>query len=125
MTTTPRKSKGKVLVIDDDGTLNRFISSHLKTAGYEVVSAQRWSDVEALLTGFEPELAILDLKLPDADGLAKLPGLSELCPVIVLTAFGTIDHAVQAIKRGASDFLTKPVNPDALDLAIQRGLSAS
>ncbi|MBL8589730.1 MAG: sigma-54-dependent Fis family transcriptional regulator [Methylobacteriaceae bacterium] len=123
MTATPRK--GRILVVDDDATLNRFIAQHLRAAGHEVVAALRWAEAEAQLARVEPDLVILDLKLPDADGLAKLAGLAETCPVIVLTAFGTIDHAVEAIKRGASDFLTKPVNPDVLDLSIKRALAAS
>jgi two-component system NtrC family response regulator len=123
--TAPVPSLGRVLVIDDDATLNRFICSHLKSAGYEATSAQRWSEAETLLATLEPDLAVLDLRLPDSDGLDQLATLADICPVVVLTAFGTIDHAVQAIKRGASDFLTKPVNPDALDLAIKRALAAN
>lgn len=119
-----RKS-ARILVIDDDTTLNRFLCAHLKAAGHVVSSAARWSQAEIVLAQSEPDLVLLDLKLPDADGLEKLPHLSQTCPVIILTAFATIDHAVEAIRRGAVDFLTKPVNPNAFDLAISRALSAS
>ncbi|MCP8939571.1 sigma-54 dependent transcriptional regulator [Alsobacter sp. SYSU M60028] len=117
--------KPAILVVDDDATLNQLMSSHLRRAGYEVENASRWSEAQSLLGRLEPDLVLLDAKLPDADGLAMLPSLVETCPVIMLTAFGSIDLAVQAIKRGAVDFLAKPVNPDVLDLAVKRAISAS
>lgn len=115
----------RLLVIEDDATLNRLMCTQLKAAGYDAVGAQRWSEVVILLADIEPDLILLDFKLPDADGLARLPELVDLCPVIVLTAFGSIDRAVQAIRQGAVDFLTKPVNPSVLDLAIRRALNAN
>jgi len=114
-----------ILVIDDDTTLNRLISSQLKAEGYNPVSAHRWIEAEQLLTKVEPDLLLLDIKLPDSDGMSKLAELSENCPVLVLTAFGAIDQAVAAIKNGAVDYLTKPIDPDALLLAVKRALAAS
>jgi len=114
-----------ILVVDDDATLNRFMSSQLKAEGYNPVSAFRWVDAEQMLARLEPDLVLLDIKLPDSDGMSKLAELSENCPVLVLTAFGAIDQAVQAIKNGAVDYLTKPTDPDALLLAIRRTLAAS
>jgi DNA-binding NtrC family response regulator len=112
-----------ILVIDDDATLNRMLCTHLKASGYHTQGAQHWRDVEALLTTLEPSLILLDMKLPDADGFEKLAQLIEICPVMVLTAYGSIDQAVKAIKHGATDYLTKPVNPDVLDLAVRRAVS--
>lgn len=114
-----------LLIIDDEATLNRLMSAHLRDSGYDVVSAESWAVGEELLTKIEPDLTLLDLRLPDAEGLSILPAIAEICPVIVLTAFGSIDLAVQAIKRGAVDFLTKPVSPDALEIATKRALSTS
>ena len=114
-----------ILVIDDDTTLNRLMSSQLKAEGYDPVSAHRWVEAEQLLMKIEPDLALLDIKLPDGDGMSKLAELSESCPVLVLTAFGAIDQAVSAIKNGAVDYLTKPADPDALLLAIKRTLATS
>ncbi len=119
----PRKVR--ILVVDDDATLNRLICAQLKGAGYDVTSAQRWSEAREALERFEPQLALLDVKLPDADGLEILPQISEFCPVLVLTAFGSIGHAVRAIRQGAIDYLTKPINPEALELAVQRALATS
>ena len=78
-----------------------------------------------MLSRIEPSLALLDAKLPDASGLERVPELSEICPVLVLTAYGSIDQAVTAIKQGAADYLTKPISPDALDLVVRRTLAVS
>lgn len=114
-----------VLVIDDDATLNKMLCTHLKASGYNAISAHLWKDAEQLLAREEPDLILLDMKLPDANGLDCLQDLTETYPVLVLTAFGSIDQAVQAIQHGAVDYLTKPVNPEVLDLAIKRAVSAS
>lgn len=114
-----------ILIIDDDATLNRLLAAQLKAAGYQTASAFRWSEAEKLLTQIEPALALIDIKLPDANGVDKVATLSEICPVLVLTAYGAIQQAVTAIKHGAQDFLTKPVDPDAFDLLVKRTLAAS
>ncbi len=111
-----------ILIIDDDATLNRLVASHLRASGYEVLSASTWAAGEALLAQVEPGLTLLDMRLPDAEGLSILPTIAEISPVIVLTAFGSIDLAVKAIKLGAVDFLAKPINPDVLELAVGRAL---
>jgi len=120
-----QEKRPTVLVIDDDATLNRLMSSQLRAEGYNPVSAYRWAEAEQLLTKMEPDLVLLDIKLPDGDGMNKLAELGENCPVLILTAFGAIDQAVTAIKNGAVDYLTKPVDPDALLLAIKRTLATS
>ncbi len=112
-----------ILVVDDDPTLNRLLCAQLKASGYKTVGAHRWSEVEAALQKYEPAVALLDMRLPDAEGIEKLAQLTEFCPVIVLTAYGSIDQAVFAVKNGAFDYLAKPVNPDVLELAIKRCLA--
>lgn len=114
-----------VLVIDDDATLNKMLCAHLKASGYNAVSAQSWHDAEALLAVVEPSVVLLDMKLPDVNGIEKLQELSDTAPVLVLTAFGSINQAVLAMKHGAADYLTKPVNPDVLDLAVSRTVKIS
>ena len=69
-------------------------------------------------------MAIFDMRLPDVDGFDVLPTLTEQCPVIVLTAFGSIDDAVRAMKMGAIEYLTKPISPEQLELAVERALEA-
>jgi DNA-binding NtrC family response regulator len=113
-----------ILVVEDDGTLNKLLCAQLKVAGYNVISARRWSEAQVALHQCEPSIALLDMRLPDANGLDKLAELSEICPVLVVTAHASIDQAVAAIKLGAADYLTKPVNPNELELIIQRTLAA-
>ncbi len=115
--------KPSLLVIDDDATLNRLVNAHLSRCGYAVASAGTWAAGEQMLSRMEPDLTLLDMRLPDAEGIEKLPAIAEISPVIMLTAFGSIDLAVRAIKLGAVDFLTKPINPDVLEIAVGRALS--
>ena len=121
--TEQAERKSSLLIIDDDTTLNRLVTAHLCRCGYTVASAGTWAAGEELLSRMEPDLTLLDMRLPDAEGIEKLPTIAEISPVIVLTAFGSIDLAVKAIKLGAVDFLTKPINPDVLEIAISRALS--
>ncbi|MBL8574226.1 MAG: sigma-54-dependent Fis family transcriptional regulator [Hyphomicrobiaceae bacterium] len=114
-----------ILVIDDDVTLNRLMCMQLKGAGYHAVGVHRWSEARDQLAKIEPALALLDMKLPDAHGLDCLVELAENCSVMVLTAYGSIDQAVQAVKVGAFDYLTKPINPDALEISVKRALAAN
>jgi len=116
---------GTIVVIDDDATLNRLICAQLRASGYKAAGASCWAEASEMLSRIEPSLALLDAKLPDASGLERVPELSEICPVLVLTAYGSIDQAVTAIKQGAADYLTKPISPDALDLVVRRTLAVS
>ncbi|MGD9669821.1 MAG: sigma-54-dependent transcriptional regulator [Hyphomicrobiaceae bacterium] len=118
------KRRKRILVVEDDKTLCRLVSEQLQAMGHVVATAHTWSDAKATLEGVDPSLALLDIRLPDADGLRCLPELSAQCPVIVLTAFGSIKHAVEAMRAGAAEYLAKPVNPAELELAVTRTLSA-
>lgn len=121
---SPAAGIDAILIVEDDTTLNRLLATQLRASGYHVVSAFCWREAQNELARIEPSLILLDNNLPDANGLEKIAEVSEICPVIILTAYGSIDQAVAAIKCGAADYLTKPVNPDALDLVIRRTLAA-
>lgn len=112
----------RVLVIEDDATLNRLLVEQIERLGHETKGVDSRAGALEVLAGLKVDLAILDLRLPDADGLTFLPELREYCPAIVLTAQGSIDRAVQAVRAGASDFLVKPATGQALELAINRVL---
>ncbi|MFV0368452.1 MAG: sigma-54-dependent transcriptional regulator [Hyphomicrobiaceae bacterium] len=118
------KRRKPILVIEDDKTLCRLVSKQLQSMGYAVTQTHTWADAKATLDETDPSLALLDIRLPDADGLQCLEELSAQCPVIVLTAFGSIKHAVEAMRAGAAEYLAKPVNPAELELAVTRTLSA-
>lgn len=115
-TTTP------ILLVEDDRLLNRLLTGELKRMGYAVTSVHCWRDGHAHLAQHEPALIVADVQLPDANTLDLLPGLTKDYPVIVLTAFGTVQGAVAAMKAGARQYLTKPVNPDELELEVRRVL---
>jgi DNA-binding NtrC family response regulator len=118
------KRRKRILVIEDDKVLCRLLSEQLQAMGHIVATAHSWADAKSTLEGVDPSLALLDIRLPDADGLKCLPDLSTQCPVIVLTAFSSIKHAVEAMRAGAAEYLAKPVNPAELELAVMRTLSA-
>jgi len=122
----PTQETGKgILLIEDDKALNRLLCDQLRRLGYETRGAHSKSEAIELLSEFQPDLAFLDLRLPDADGLGFLPELREYCAVIVLTAHGSIEQAVTAVRNGACEFLTKPVSVHTLEMALGRVFETS
>jgi DNA-binding NtrC family response regulator len=109
-----------ILVIEDDRTLNRLLVDQLSRLGHRAQGAASRAEAMTVLAGFRPDVAILDLRLPDIDGLTFLPELREYCPVVILTAYGSIDQAVHAVRAGAADYLVKPVSGQSLELALNR-----
>jgi DNA-binding NtrC family response regulator len=93
--------------------------------GYAAEGMHGWAEARAYLARHEPNLIITDVRLPDANIMDILPALASEHPVIVLTAYGTVQEAVAAMKAGALEYLTKPINPDELELKIQRVLEHS
>ena len=114
--------KKTVLVVDDDPVFSGLVSRSCASLGLDTHSAASWAEARALLERVEPNLVILDYKLPDTECGEVLPELSSQYPVIVLTGFGSIRHAVSVIRGGATDYLTKPVDLDELELTIRRTL---
>ncbi len=98
----------------------------LEAQGHTVVEARDQPEAEAALLASHPAVVLSDLRLPEGDGFGVLRASKELdpqLPVIVMTAFGSIQDAVAAMKEGALDFLAKPVNPDHLLLLVERALT--
>ncbi|MBL8565559.1 MAG: sigma-54-dependent Fis family transcriptional regulator [Hyphomicrobiaceae bacterium] len=116
------RKKKSLLVVEDDAVLRQLISRQLEDLGYRVMSAKCWRDVQAALTSFEPDLVILDMRLPDANGLDVMDEIASEHPVIVLTAYASIQNAVQAVRKGAVGYLSKPVNLDELELEVARAI---
>ncbi len=113
----------RILVVEDDNVLNRLLVGQLRDQGFDVTGVMNWRDGERYLSRHEPSLVITDVRLPDGDSLERLPELAKSQPVIVLTAFGSVRDAVQAMKAGAFEYLLKPVSPDELILVVQRALA--
>ncbi|HCK82813.1 MAG TPA: sigma-54 dependent transcriptional regulator [Candidatus Competibacter sp.] len=111
-----------ILIIEDDKTLNTLMARLLKGMGYPVRSALDWETAKDYLSGNEPSLIVLDCRLPDIDGHNVILEVANQYPVIVLTAYGSVQNAVRAMKEGAAEYLTKPVNLDELELIVKRTL---
>jgi DNA-binding NtrC family response regulator len=117
------KGSHRVLVVDDDEGIRLALGRCLGARGYEVVPAAGVREAEAAAAKAGADLAIVDQRLPDGTGLELLPRLRAILPhlpIVILTGHGTIDMAVQAIKDGADQFLTKPVDLEALVLLAAR-----
>ena len=109
--------KRRALVVDDEPALRMMVGAVLRDEGWDVAEAPSAEDALDLLSGARPDVILLDMRMPGMDGLealgairAKSPGV----PVVMLTAFGTVGSAVDAMKRGAFDYLTKPADNDEL-----------
>ena len=114
-----------VLVVEDDATLNRVLVKALGRAGFEAVGAATWAEARRQLDLQAPDVVLLDMNLPDAEGFGPLTEIGHQRPTVMLTAFGSIDHAVKAVRLGAVDYLVKPVNLDELDMVLRRALDSS
>jgi len=115
----------RILVVDDDESLRRITQLQLEEAGYEVLTA---SNGEAALKTIEeeaPALVITDLKMPGLSGLEVLKKAREWYPqtsILMVTAFGTVQNAVEAMKAGAYDYITKPIDYEELVLVVNRAM---
>ncbi|OVE80415.1 hypothetical protein BVY01_00350 [bacterium I07] len=120
-------AEDKILIVDDDPQIRMFLADRLKVKGYRVLQAHSGKEGLKKIKEDSPDLVLLDLQMPEMDGLTLLKILqkeqSDL-PVIILTAHGTIEHAVEAMKYGALDFLPKPCKPDHILLLMQRALES-
>jgi len=116
---------GNILVVDDDRNLLELLKIRLESVGYQVTTALKEEEVAGLARQRIFALAIVDLKLFQKDGITlmeELHGINPEIPVIILTAHGTIESAVEAMRKGAYSYLTKPFDPRALLLQIERAL---
>jgi two-component system NtrC family response regulator len=114
-----------ILVVDDDASQRRLIEFWLKEEGYTVLTAVDGNSGLQVFESKSPALVISDIRMPDLSGLdllSRIKAASPDTPVILITAFGTVADAVDAMKLGAADYVLKPVNADELKLTVQRAL---
>ena len=119
---------GKILVVDDDSNLLEVIRMRLESAKYDVVTALRQEDAVLALKDNTLDLSIIDLQLENTDGITLMEDLHRInpeIPVIILTAYGTIESAVEAMRRGAYSYLTKPFDPRELLSQIDHAMEKS
>ncbi len=122
MTNAPSK---KILVVDDDSNFLKLIKIELELAGYEVATAPNEDDALAIAKEEILALSIVDLKLVRRDGISLMEEMHSIhpyMPIIILTAHGSIESAVEATKRGAFNYLNKPFDPQELLLQIERAM---
>jgi two-component system response regulator AtoC len=117
--------KQRVLIVDDESAIRLLVKTLLEKADYETLEAADAAALRELFSGPQPDVILLDLKLPDADGLELLPQIKKNWPaaeVVILTGHATIDAAVAATKAGAYDFQKKPFDPKELVLCVERAV---
>ena len=115
-----------VLIVEDKDSLRAMLRHALEAQGHDVVEAVDEAEATRLLNEVQPGLVLSDLRLPIGDGFGVLRAAKDFdpeLPVIVMTAYGSIQDAVSAMKAGAMDFLAKPVDPDHLLLLVERSLA--
>ena len=115
----------KILITDDDRNLRRILSEILEVKGFEALEAAGGREALDLFTKSRPDAVILDLKMPGMNGIETLQEFKKLdpdVPVIIITAYGDVPSAVEAIKLGAYDFLIKPPNFDSLIITLKRAI---
>lgn len=113
--------KKKILLVEDETLFARAVVKRLQKAGFECEHAESLHDARLLVKQFEPDMVLLDMRLPDGNGLDLLSDLvSRSINTIVMTAFGDVTDAVNAIKLGAIDYLKKPIDLEELLLSIQK-----
>jgi two-component system NtrC family response regulator len=116
-------SVGRILVVEDDDCLRRVTHAQLEKCGYSTVVAADAAEALAILDQQPVDLVLTDLNLPGLSGLELLSRIRVEYPetsVVIITAFGTVETAVAAIKAGAYDYITKPVHPDELRALVNR-----
>jgi DNA-binding NtrC family response regulator len=117
--------KEKILVVDDERRIRLILRRLLQKRGYEVDAAESGERALELSADSPPDLVLLDLKMPGIGGLETLKALQNRCfpgKVVILTAFGTISSAVEAMRLGAYDYITKPFVNEELMMAVERAL---
>lgn len=117
-----------VLVVDDEPDIRELVSEILADEGYQVITAEDGASARHALRDRRPDLILLDIWMPDIDGVSLLKEWSEAgalpCPVIMMSGHGTVETAVEATRLGAYDFLEKPLSLAKLLLTVERALEA-
>jgi two-component system nitrogen regulation response regulator NtrX len=120
--------KPRILVIDDETAIRDSMKMILEYEGYEFVGAANGQEGLALVDKMSPDLVFLDVKMPGMDGLevlGRIKATNETLPVVIVSGHGTIDTAVEATKKGAFDFIEKPLSRDRIDVTVRNALDQS
>lgn len=118
-------TSARILIVDDEPSSVELLEVYLREKGYDVACATNGKECLEKVTSFKPEILVLDIRLPDADGLEILRGLKERgskAQVIIMTAFHDMSTTIKAMKLGAFEYIPKPIDVDELEIAIERAL---
>ena len=121
-------SSETILIVDDEESVRKSLADVMRDEGYEVVTAASGKEGVDLLHESQPSIALLDIAMPDMDGIETLQRLKEIrpdLPVVMITGHGTIETAVKTTKLGAYDFIVKPPELPHLTLVVQHGIEES
>lgn len=115
----------KILIVDDELNMRLVLKALLNKEGYEVVTAADGFEALKILKGGDVEVVVTDMKMPKLDGMGLLERVNREyppTPVIIITAHGTIAAAVDALKKGAFDYITKPFDQDELKSVVHKAI---
>jgi DNA-binding NtrC family response regulator len=118
-------AEGRILLVDDEESFRKLVSRELGRAGFVVETAGSLAEAREAVARQSFHVVLLDLRLPDGNGIDLLSDIKSSLPgtqVVILTAYGTVEEAIAAMKEGAHDFLTKPCKLDELEAVIQKAL---
>ena len=118
-------SKAKILLVDDDDSLRRVLEFQLTEAGFEVSIAENGKQALEIFASETIDCLITDWRMPQMSGaelLKRVSAINSETPIIVITAFGDVEIAVEAMQNGAFDFITKPFDRDSILLTVKKAL---
>ncbi|MBU0732635.1 MAG: hybrid sensor histidine kinase/response regulator [Proteobacteria bacterium] len=113
----------KILLIDDEEGIRKVLGISLADSGYQVLTSESGEEALKLFRKMQPPIVLTDIKMPGMDGIQVLQKIKEESPdteVIMITGHGDMELAIQSLKLGATDFITKPISDDALEIALKR-----
>ncbi|MDY7038007.1 MAG: response regulator [Thermodesulfobacteriota bacterium] len=113
----------KILLVDDEEGIRKVLGISLEDRGYEVITAQNAEEALPLFRKTDPQIVLTDIKMPGMDGIELLRRIKRESPdteIIMITGHGDVDLAIQSLKFEATDFITKPINDDVLEIAMNR-----
>jgi DNA-binding NtrC family response regulator len=117
-----------VLVVDDEESMRHYLVKTLRREGYDVVAAHDGPEALALAQERPPDLALVDVRMPGMDGVAVMRTLRASLPrlpVVLMTGHGSVQHALAAMKQGATDYVTKPLRVDAVVATVAKALASA
>ncbi|MDD5558823.1 sigma-54 dependent transcriptional regulator [Candidatus Methylomirabilis sp.] len=117
---------GTILVVDDEQGMREFLTALLEHQGHQIIAASDGEQALELVTHQPPDLVISDVRMPKVDGIGLLTGIREKyphLPVIMITAYASMDSTIQAMRLGADDYITKPFRIDEIRLVVEKALA--